>query len=83
MKESEAKTKWCPHTRLCGAAGYGASNRDIQTGWDHPKVLCIGSQCMMWESWEYESGNPAIEPTHIKNKGEGDCGLKSKELDLN
>lgn len=51
MRESEAKTKWCPHVRVAFPETTG--NRDMQT----PKAdiyCCIGSNCMMWES-EYTS----------------------------
>lgn len=51
LTEEEAKTKWCPESRmLVDATGYGAGNRF--TGQQHPHFVaqtrCIGSACMAW-----------------------------------
>ena len=85
MKESEAVKKWCPMKRAVPDAmnyqsgnvfdGFNASPLDN-------KCMCIGSDCMMWESLEYgRLGNEVdgVTPVIVVNKGEGDCGLKSKE----
>ena len=67
MLEEEAKTKWCPQ------------NLGLDSANEHG--LCIGSQCMMWEAWEYEDQiHRGTSETEIKLKGEGDCGLKTKAL---
>jgi hypothetical protein len=39
-------------------------------------IRCYTNECMMWEPWEYKDLNGKIE-----NKDEGDCGLKSKDLE--
>jgi len=80
MKEEDAKQKWCPHMRV----GSPACNTDMQTPMA-PFYLCRGSDCMMWESfYKIENGK------YIRNdqgqymlSDEGDCGLKSKDLDCN
>ena len=59
MLEREAKTKWCPQN-----LGQDSANEN---------GLCIGSQCMMWESWEWKNSD-----NEIRLKGQGDCGLKTK-----
>ena len=64
MKESEARNKWCPQN-----LGQDGSN---ESG------LCIGSGCMMWESWEFIDGS-----NKLVGKNTGDCGLKTKELNCN
>jgi hypothetical protein len=57
MTEDEAKTKWCPFTRV-GMNGGVAMNRDFDEGgsldaWPLFKAAtaCIGSGCMAWR-WE-------------------------------
>jgi hypothetical protein len=80
MKESEAKTKWCPHVRIAFPETSG--NRDMDSS-NNPIYNCIGSGCMMWESWEYESAPDINSPVTTKLKGEGDCGLKTRELECN
>jgi len=74
MKESEAKTKWCPMVRVLVTPndalwqGRMLSNRgDLPASNEH--CLCIGSACMMWENHCIE-GHDQI----------GDCGLKSRNL---
>jgi hypothetical protein len=85
MKESEAIKKWCPMVRMadCGAENASAVNRIH--GEFECTAYCIGSECMMWESWEYEKlGDVVDDKTQFitMNKGEGDCGLKSKNLEV-
>lgn len=68
MRESEAKTKWCPMVRvLIGPENSAWQSRMITNRADIPAgpqdCLCIGSACMMWE------------PSKTFNGG-GDCGLK-------
>ena len=82
MKESDARQKWCPFVRspvwesesdppvagnrIFGGAGYDSN------------MLCLGSDCAMWESWE---ANVTSDFDHLPmtiNQGEGDCGLKRR-----
>ena len=81
MKELDARSKWCPMARPRGdyEDEYG-NNRD-KHGQSVQGAICIGSDCMMWESWEYKigPGNAAHPVGKIINEGEGDCGLKTKE----
>ena len=91
MKEDEARTKWCPMARVAGkidepgviGGAIFSGNRFGDPFQNAPSNLlqasqCIGSDCMMWESWEYTDANE-----DIMNLGEGDCGLKSKDLHCN
>jgi len=74
MKESEARTKWCPMVRACGDYEDEHGNNRTKDGHPQSGTLCIGSACMMWNTaWVHENGsslNPMV-PTD-----EGDCGLK-------
>jgi hypothetical protein len=66
MKEVVALTKQCP----------------ILKGQRPNETHCVGSDCMMWESWEWEKRNPepkGVPRIIIMCKGEGDCGLRTKE----
>lgn len=65
MKEEEAKTKWCPHTRAGNDAG---CNRNDAT------TNCIASDCMMW----VEDPAPTIGGLGElldENLNYGHCGL--------
>lgn len=71
MKESEAKKKWCPLTRvIVDAEGYGSGNRFQDAPHYQSRCQCIGSDCMMWEDWtkreyaetEYYEGDSEIPP---------------------
>jgi len=79
MKEEEAKLKWCPNYRLSGINERGVSNANRG---NFNEVFCIGSDCMMWESWEYVASEHSTAEG-VQNKDEGDCGLKTKELNCN
>ena len=82
MKESDAKLKWCPMARCAGNGG--AANRDNQSGWAYPEYLCIGSACMMWEAYyKIENGQYVKENGEFVLSDNGDCGLKSKDLECN
>lgn len=79
MLEEDAKKKWCPFVRMGSVSG--GINRDAQTP-HYEHYMCIGSQCMMWNSWEYKTlvgfddATNEIIPSETRHKGEGDCGLK-------
>ena len=92
MKESEALKKWCPFTRMVFGYSQGTTqtfNRFAAEPGDEMENMqeamngtsgtkCIGSDCMMWESWEYVNRNSEVIGKHT-----GDCGLKTKELQCN
>jgi hypothetical protein len=62
MTEEEAKTKWCPFTRV-RADNSASYNRCIDAEdedgnevevYDLEGAMCIGTACMVWlKSWEY------------------------------
>lgn len=74
--EDEAKTKWCPHTRVMNINGDGGGNK-----WDKTAApaesphnsLCIGSACMMWR-WAGE----APDANWSDRPRKGYCGLAGK-----
>lgn len=63
MTEDQAKTKWCPFSRI-GTSGGDGSNRwiesageDATTAANYKPVLCIASACMAWRT----ATNPGVE----------------------
>jgi len=86
MTEEEAKTKWCKDRSL--NINIAVISAAIRSSGDEIDRLngesqnCIASACMKWESWEYEGTNDDGDK-ETKNKGCGDCGLKTKELECN
>jgi len=78
MKESEAKTKWCPFSRLAAFGASGGWNRrddGLIAAGNH----CIGSACMAWR-WDLIDtfdGDGSYEPSDT----DGSCGLARKESD--
>jgi len=64
MKESEAKTKWCPCVRFYNPNRYHTPENRWEGG---SMDKCIGSDCMMWVK--------TSEPP-ITGSPHGDCGLK-------
>ena len=77
MKESDAKTKWCPMARVViDATGYGSGNRFGSAKIHNDNCLCIGSACMMWETLR-------AHPDLDKAQGiedDGMCGLVSGRI---
>ena len=89
MKEADAKLKWCPMARVTVTPegppwyGYMLTNRGI-TPADPTDTLCIGSACMMWEAYyKIENGQYVKENGEFVLSDNGDCGLKSKDLECN
>ena len=63
ITEAEARTKWCPHTRVTNSA----SSSYNRWGVYQPKqISCVASDCMMWE-W-----------LRVDEKHKGYCGLGNK-----
>ncbi len=80
MTEDEAKTRWCPFTRLLTEAGTGnrVMNKDMLAISDIA-TNCIGSQCMAFR-WR-TSPAQAAEVNARGNAGatpDGYCGLAGK-----
>lgn len=50
MTADEAKTKWCPMTRVGSRESIDGTNRDWQDR-DIPAAKCIASDCMVWQ-WD-------------------------------
>lgn len=76
MTEDEAKTKWCPFSRMAedmGASKAASANRAI-VGLDR-HTLCIGSACMAWRSV-----TQTVRTSRRTGKTEtvGHCGLAGK-----
>jgi hypothetical protein len=76
MKEKEAITKWCPHSRVMASGAATAYNRyrgaDIPNG-----TKCIASKCMLWK---WTSSYVNVEGRAKDGYGnwddaEGKCGL--------
>lgn len=59
MTEAEAKTKWCPNSRIAVYAGAGgaACNRHPQESVEED-TLCRASACMFWR-WDAGSSDRA------------------------
>lgn len=76
MKESEAKEKWCPFSKLLYDGFKITSinrNHVKELSEDDPK--CLGSECMLWR-WSHTSegrygGSPLPLP---RESWEGYCG---------
>ena len=75
MTEEEAKTKWCPHTRQCGAVAYNRNSVGKPSG------MCVGSACMSWRWDRYavktrDLGGMSIDTGEIETSTtRGYCGL--------
>lgn len=90
MKESEAKTKWCPFARVAAYSSGGQEgesptsvNRGEATG---PFTRCIGAACMSWR-WIYAPSEKDVAaitkmrmamPAISRKTDEGFCGLAGK-----
>lgn len=80
MTEEDAKTRWCPFSRVsCSGGpieGNHAANRRATGGSISPEYLCIASACMAWrwalvERTSDDSGQPVetwpdLMPFHPK-----------------
>lgn len=85
LTEEEAKTKWCPETRIHEVRGAGVYvNKPITDENPHghanaASVLCIGSACMAWrEVREMQMGdNPNGDDDKTVVIG-GYCGKAGK-----
>jgi len=77
MTEEQAKTRWCPHSRVRTGLGEVSCNRHGKEQGDTGSSLainsnCIASDCMMWV--------PEIRRQHgsMTEVSGGYCGLAGK-----
>jgi hypothetical protein len=68
LTEAEAKTKWCPFSRI-GAYGQNR-NQDPPVDFREP-CTCIASRCMAWRK----------TTTDVLTESQGYCGLAGKPID--
>ena len=73
MTEDEAKTKWCPFTKI--AALEGTSDVGLPRA-----ALCIGSACMAWRWTHHLVGNDFQPPSEwpAERTDNGYCGLAGR-----
>lgn len=77
MTEKEAKTKWCPMTRITPDAMGGFINNKNYNG---VITYCIASDCMMWRWIHFENISDQQFYDIVKGKDgamekQGYCGL--------
>jgi len=77
MTEADAKTKWCPFTRVALVEGMSA-NRTAGMGTQGyaditEETRCLGSGCLMWE---FRTDLPARNDAAAGKPPHGDCMLK-------
>lgn len=87
MTEDEAKTKWCPYTRVFVSTNKGISSfnkhSDENDRFDK-RMCCIASECMMWRTGKMkisefvEMRNGSIYKESYEAKDIGWCGLAGK-----
>jgi hypothetical protein len=77
LTEDDAKTKWCPETRVAITAGM-AANRTASMSEDgrgyaniFEETRCLGSGCMLWR-WQSLTSGPGGQAI-------GFCSLSSHE----
>lgn len=80
MLESDAKTKWCPMSRIgtIHTDGNGNTyalsyNRDDDRGNTHLST-CVGSECMMWR-WNFVENASGVQAKGHTFEEHGHCGL--------
>lgn len=80
MTEEDAKTKWCPFTRLIADNGGLTANRSDSL----PDITrCMGSGCMAWRwdaEWDFNTAAP-MGPDYERRAmalRSGYCGLAGK-----
>lgn len=69
MTEDEARTKWCPFSRVDNT--HTAINREMAYNGNSPAngSLCISSDCMAWR----HTKTPRLDEVGVAPEGE--CGL--------
>lgn len=74
MTEDEAKTKWCPFSRVSKDGTAPSCNRGNDEGKTPVGSDCIGSRCMAWR-WVVD---PKQRHPDNPTKPTGYCGLAGK-----
>jgi hypothetical protein len=91
MTPDEAKTKWCPFSRVALTAGI-AANRTAAMGKGGyadltDETRCIAAECMAWRWWmlplskdQFDAMSPAerqsiAHSNQVFGPGDGTCGL--------
>lgn len=72
MTEEEAKTKWCPFSRVSPWPANGSYNR-ITNKEGAAYTNCIASSCMVWRTHNYILDTAGYSQPNTK--GLGYCGL--------
>ncbi len=71
MTEEEAKTKWCPMTRVGHVAGM-AINRHPDKQDFYTETRCVASKCMMWrETVKAVPASPGMPISTVKDFTKG------------
>ena len=71
ITEEEAKTKWCPFSRVgVGQEGIGINRRNFDKPTITEQYCCIGSQCMAWRWGEPKMIKPEF-PLKVVDGGYG------------
>lgn len=79
MTEEEAKTKWCPMSRVSLTKGEVGYNR-VDGGIPSEYATCIGSDCMAWawDKTEYEYSGGKVDDSGWEEVAVG-CWRKKRE----
>jgi hypothetical protein len=54
--EAEAEAKWCPQARVANGEAGNRYSMDIDAAKASAFAKCIGSNCMMWRSYDGTRG---------------------------
>lgn len=85
VTEEQAKEMWCPAARCAAPAdSQGAGTAGNRYGYSTiDGAYCIGSRCMWWRWFTYESGGNIFKPTgpntaQNTNAHIGYCGMAGR-----
>lgn len=79
--EEEAKTKWCPFSRVMNAEGEGGANRwdnTIKEAFAPSGSTCVASRCMAWK-WKNELAGHDLDYM-IKQHGSEEGPIKHTQF---
>lgn len=76
LTESEARSKWCPETRLAygpdGKEGVAAVNRSAKTDVVRANSNCIATECAFWR-WARTAHEGALQEGYCGRAGRPEC----------